>query len=73
LRQGHEIVYDRESLQATCALGEGVTRATGVDRPLLEHSTEIDVDALFDGEDVLHGAVMQHVEEAGIHSGDSAC
>ena len=43
-----------------------------IDR-FLEHSTEIDVDALCDGEDVYIGAVMQHVEEAGIHSGDSAC
>ena len=43
-----------------------------IDR-FLERSTEIDVDALCDGEDVYIGAVMQHVEEAGIHSGDSAC
>ncbi|HEX4735428.1 MAG TPA: carbamoyl-phosphate synthase large subunit [Thermoleophilaceae bacterium] len=39
----------------------------------LENAIEIDVDALCDGEDVVIGAVMQHVEEAGIHSGDSAC
>src|SRR3954468_19299098 len=39
----------------------------------LENAIEIDVDALCDGEDVAIGAVMQHVEEAGIHSGDSAC
>src|SRR3954468_15443244 len=39
----------------------------------LENSIEVDVDALCDGEEVLIGAVMQHVEEAGIHSGDSAC
>jgi carbamoyl-phosphate synthase large subunit len=39
----------------------------------LENSIEIDVDALCDGQDVAIGAVMQHVEEAGIHSGDSAC
>jgi len=39
----------------------------------LENSIEVDVDALCDGEDVAIGAVMQHVEEAGIHSGDSAC
>ena len=39
----------------------------------LENSIEIDVDALCDGDEVAIGAVMQHVEEAGIHSGDSAC
>ena len=43
-----------------------------IDR-FLEHATEIDVDCLCDGEDVYIGAVMQHVEEAGVHSGDSAC
>ena len=39
----------------------------------VEHAIELDVDALCDGEDVYIGAVMQHVEEAGVHSGDSAC
>jgi carbamoyl-phosphate synthase large subunit len=39
----------------------------------LENSIEVDVDALCDGDEVANGAVMQHVEEAGIHSGDSAC
>jgi carbamoyl-phosphate synthase large subunit len=39
----------------------------------LEDSTEIDVDALCDGEEVWIGGIMQHVEEAGVHSGDSAC
>jgi carbamoyl-phosphate synthase large subunit len=39
----------------------------------MENSIEVDVDALCDGEEVAIGAVMQHVEEAGIHSGDSAC
>ncbi|MFN2467790.1 MAG: ATP-grasp domain-containing protein, partial [Gaiellaceae bacterium] len=45
---------------------------TLVDR-FLENAVEIDVDALSDGEDTYIGAVMQHVEEAGVHSGDSAC
>jgi carbamoyl-phosphate synthase large subunit len=45
---------------------------TLVDR-FVEDAVEIDVDAVGDGEDVLVGAVMQHVEEAGIHSGDSSC
>ncbi len=39
----------------------------------LEHATEVDVDALCDGHDVWIGGIMQHVEEAGVHSGDSAC
>ena len=39
----------------------------------LENAIEIDVDALCDGEQVEIGAIMQHVEEAGVHSGDSAC
>jgi carbamoyl-phosphate synthase large subunit len=46
--------------------------STLVDR-FVEDAIEIDVDAVSDGQDVLIGAVMQHVEEAGIHSGDSAC
>src|SRR5207248_1516333 len=45
---------------------------TLVDR-FLENAVEIDVDALCDGEETYIGAVMQHVEEAGVHSGDSAC
>jgi len=49
-----------------------------IDRPVLidrfvESAIEIDVDAVSDGEDTYVGAVMQHVEEAGVHSGDSAC
>jgi carbamoyl-phosphate synthase large subunit len=49
-----------------------------IDRPVLidrflESAIEIDVDAVSDGEDTYIGAVMQHVEEAGVHSGDSAC
>src|SRR5438067_3809793 len=39
----------------------------------LEDATEVDVDALSDGEDVVIGGIMQHIEEAGIHSGDSSC
>jgi carbamoyl-phosphate synthase large subunit len=39
----------------------------------LNHATEVDVDALSDGTDVLIGGVMEHIEEAGVHSGDSAC
>ncbi|HEY5649861.1 MAG TPA: carbamoyl-phosphate synthase large subunit [Acidimicrobiia bacterium] len=43
-----------------------------VDR-FLESATEVDVDALYDGTEMLVGGVMEHVEEAGVHSGDSAC
>src|SRR4051812_40464368 len=50
----------------------GVDGPTLVDR-FLEHAVEIDVDALCDGESTYVGAIMQHVEEAGVHSGDSAC
>jgi len=69
-----EIVYDGESLKRylTMAVKASPHHPVLIDR-FLEHATEIDVDALCDGEDVYIGAVMQHVEEAGVHSGDSAC
>ena len=67
------IVYDPEELK------EWITEAVQVsnERPILidkylENSVELDVDAVADGEDVLIGAVMEHIEEAGVHSGDSA-
>ncbi|MBN1518298.1 carbamoyl-phosphate synthase large subunit [Candidatus Sumerlaeota bacterium] len=69
-----EIVYDEASLE------EMVGRAFDVspDHPVLidkflEDATEVDVDALADGETVVIAAIMEHIEEAGIHSGDSAC
>jgi carbamoyl-phosphate synthase large subunit len=72
--RGMEIVYD------DAALGGFITRATDItpDHPVLvdrflDNAIEIDVDALFDGEELLLGGVMEHIEEAGIHSGDSAC
>jgi carbamoyl-phosphate synthase large subunit len=71
---GMEIVYDEEMLSAY------ISRATEVspDHPVLvdrflDDAIEIDVDALFDGTDLYLGGVMEHIEEAGIHSGDSAC
>jgi carbamoyl-phosphate synthase large subunit len=72
--RGMEIVYDDATLSAY------VTRATEassehpvlVDR-FLDDAIEIDVDALYDGHELFLGAVMEHIEEAGIHSGDSAC
>ncbi|MGO9898881.1 MAG: carbamoyl-phosphate synthase large subunit [Solirubrobacteraceae bacterium] len=74
-----EIVYDldglREYLHRVGVTGSSVPGRTAtiyLDR-FLEDSIEIDVDALCDGEDVWIAGVMQHVEEAGVHSGDSAC
>ena len=72
--RGMEIVYDEKTLH------DYITRATElspehpvlVDR-FLEDAIEIDVDALCDGTEVYIGGIMEHIEEAGIHSGDSAC
>ncbi len=63
------VCHDSEQVRAAFA---GVDGPTLVDR-FLENAVEIDVDALCDGEETYVGAVMQHVEEAGVHSGDSAC
>ena len=68
-----EIVYDTAGLEHYLErVGAQAHRAIYLDR-FLEDSIEIDVDALCDGTDVWIAGVMQHVEEAGIHSGDSAC
>jgi len=68
------IVYNEESLI------DYVKNATVVsnDRPILidkflERAIEVDVDAIYDGEEIFIGGIMEHIEEAGIHSGDSAC
>ncbi len=66
-----EIVYSREDLAAYLER-EVRDGEIFLDR-FLENAIEVDVDALCDGEDVWVGGIMQHVEEAGIHSGDSAC
>jgi len=63
------VCYDDEQLAAGMAAVHGPVL---LDR-FVEHAIELDVDALCDGEEVYIAAVMQHVEEAGIHSGDSAC
>ena len=63
------VCHDAEQVRIAFA---GVQGPTLVDR-FLENAVEIDVDALCDGVDTYVGAVMQHVEEAGVHSGDSAC
>jgi carbamoyl-phosphate synthase large subunit len=67
-----EIVYDLDGLADYLRRVGADERSIFLDR-FLEDSIEIDVDAVCDGEDVWIGGIMQHVEEAGIHSGDSAC
>jgi len=66
-----EIVYSREGL-ADYLRREAGGGEIFLDR-FLEDATEVDVDALCDGNEVWVGGIMQHVEEAGVHSGDSAC
>ncbi|SCK44132.1 carbamoyl-phosphate synthase large subunit [Streptomyces sp. WMMB 322] len=72
--RGMEIVYDEESLAAYLERHAGLISEHPVliDR-FLDDAIEIDVDALYDGEELYLGGVMEHIEEAGIHSGDSAC
>lgn len=75
--RGMEIVYDTESLADyfTRIEGQGIVGPTHpllVDR-FLDDAIEIDVDALYDGTELYVGGVMEHIEEAGIHSGDSSC
>jgi carbamoyl-phosphate synthase large subunit len=69
-----QIVYDPPSLEEYFATAVRVSeeRPVLIDR-FLEDAYEVDVDALSDGERVVIGGVMQHIEDAGIHSGDSAC
>jgi len=75
--RGMEIVYDTESMadyfdrvdgQAIIAPGSPLL----VDR-FLDDAIEIDIDALYDGVELYIGGIMEHIEEAGVHSGDSAC
>ncbi|MGN6472705.1 MAG: carbamoyl-phosphate synthase large subunit, partial [Mycobacteriales bacterium] len=72
--RGMEIVYEDATLR------DYIDRATEVspEHPVLvdrflDDAIEVDVDALYDGEELFLGGVMEHIEEAGIHSGDSAC
>ena len=75
--RGMEIVYDTPSLHDYFdRIAESAI--IGADAPLLvdrflDDAVEIDVDALFDGDDLYIGGIMEHLEEAGIHSGDSSC
>jgi len=72
--RGMEIVYDDAALEAYIEKATQVSPAHPVlvDR-FLEDAVEIDVDALYDGTELFLGGVMEHIEEAGIHSGDSSC
>src|SRR5258708_13718969 len=68
------IAYDEDTIQQYMKQAVEYSQ----DRPILidkflEDAIEVDVDALSDGEDVVIGGIMQHIEEAGIHSGDSSC
>ncbi|HZG02823.1 MAG TPA: carbamoyl-phosphate synthase large subunit [Streptomyces sp.] len=72
--RGMEIVYDEPSLAEYLERHAGLISEHPVliDR-FLDDAIEIDVDALYDGTELYLGGVMEHIEEAGIHSGDSAC
>ncbi len=72
--RGMEIVYDEASLRGYIERATEISPAHPVlvDR-FIDDAVEIDVDALFDGEELFLGGVMEHIEEAGIHSGDSSC
>ena len=75
--RGMEIVYDPASLEDYFSRIEEFA-IVGPDAPLLvdrflDDAVEIDVDAVFDGKTLYIGGVMEHIEEAGIHSGDSSC
>ena len=69
-----EIVYGQQDLQRYMESAFQVSNASPVllDR-FLDQAVEVDVDAVCDGERVVIGAIMQHIEQAGVHSGDSAC
>ncbi len=72
--RGMEIVYDDETLEGYIARATAISpeHPVLVDR-FIDDAVEIDVDALYDGETLYLGGVMEHIEEAGIHSGDSSC
>ena len=72
--RGMEIVYNEDALTRYMKGAIGVSNDAPVllDR-FLDDAIEMDVDAIYDGETLLIGGLMQHVEQAGVHSGDSAC
>jgi carbamoyl-phosphate synthase large subunit len=72
------IAYDLKTVEEYVAQAALMGTASDPKRPILidqflEDATEVDVDALADGDEVLIAAIMEHIEEAGIHSGDSSC
>ena len=69
-----EIVYDRESIESymSNAVQASPDHPVLIDK-FLDSAVEVDVDAISDGHQVVVGGIMEHIEEAGIHSGDSAC
>jgi carbamoyl-phosphate synthase large subunit len=69
-----EIVYNESELRTYMRDAVSVSNDSPVllDR-FLDDAVEVDVDAIFDGEDLLIGGIMEHIEQAGVHSGDSAC
>ncbi len=69
-----EIIYDEKSLNAYVgqAIKASVQHPVLIDK-YLEDAIEIDVDAISDGRRIVIGGIMEHIEEAGVHSGDSAC
>jgi len=76
--RGMEIVYGDEALRAYLERATDLSHSGGPEHPVLvdrfiDDAVEIDVDALYDGTDLYLGGVMEHIEEAGIHSGDSSC
>ncbi|MCX7106007.1 MAG: carbamoyl-phosphate synthase large subunit [Methylococcales bacterium] len=72
--RGMEIVFNEEGLQRYMKEAVSVSNDAPVllDR-FLDDAVEMDVDAIYDGERVLIGGLMEHIEQAGVHSGDSAC
>ncbi|NQZ54279.1 MAG: carbamoyl-phosphate synthase large subunit, partial [Piscirickettsiaceae bacterium] len=72
--RGMEIVYNEEELNRYMKTAISVSNDSPVllDR-FLDDAIEVDVDAICDGKDVLIGGIMEHIEQAGVHSGDSAC
>lgn len=72
--RGMQIVYDDEALRSYIEAATEVTpdKPVMVDK-FVDDAVEIDVDALYDGTELFLGGVMEHIEEAGIHSGDSSC
>ena len=75
--RGMEIVYDDATLEGYLGRAGQLADVSAAHPVLvdkfLDDAVELDVDALFDGEELFLGGVMEHIEEAGIHSGDSAC